>query len=130
MARRGQRRTRRRSLNERLFVCPACFAAVIPNDSRKINHEFYNMQAPPMEEVVDIQNPRKCVAFRECDLRDDLPKSSQLGRFWQIITDHIAGKFRFERLTCRRIFCREMAEPAFVALLREALVAEYIARSK
>jgi len=52
-----------------LFMCPVfCSSA---NDSRKKYHEFYNMQAPPMEEVVDIQNPRQFVAFRECDLGDD-----------------------------------------------------------
>ena len=77
MARRGQGRTRRRSLNElAAYFCG--FAAVILKESRKRDHEFYNMHAPPMEEVVDIQNPRKCVTFRECDLGDDLPESSQL----------------------------------------------------
>ena len=40
-------------------VCPVCCAAVIPHDSRKRDHEFYDMQVPPMEEVIDIQNPRK-----------------------------------------------------------------------
>ena len=46
--------------------------------------------------------------YLECGSRsiwqNSAARSNELCKFWQIITDHIAGKLRFERLTCRRIF--------------------------